>query len=96
MKSANLQSSTNPFVKKLKWLCTQPFIFIAAARKQLGLFGPFCVDEMLSNVWFFYRQQLICYFDEIKYLFAVLRTDKYEVGHLQQHLVNYGKFSEVP
>jgi len=31
MKSANLQSSTDLFVKKLKRLCTEPFIFIAAA-----------------------------------------------------------------
>jgi len=35
-------------------------------------------------------------FHEIKYLFAVLRTHEYEVSHLQQHLVDYGKFSEVP
>jgi len=68
---------TNPF-KKLKRLCTQPFIIIAVHRKQFGLFGQFCVDEMWLNVQFFYRQQLI------------------EVSHLQQHLVNYGKFSEVP
>jgi len=36
MKSANLQSSTDPFIKKLKRLCTQPFIFIAAAPEGVG------------------------------------------------------------
>jgi len=59
MKSANLLSSTHPFVKKLKRLCAQPSIFIVMHRKHLGSFGWFCVDEMLLNIRFFYRQQLI-------------------------------------
>jgi len=34
-------------------------LFSMMHRKQLGLFGPFCVHEMLLTVPFFYRQQLI-------------------------------------
>jgi len=89
MKSANLQPSTDPFVKKLKRLCTQPFIFIAAAPEAVGL----CWWNVVKCSIFL---PTTTYFHEIKYLFAVLRTDEYEVSHLQQHLVNYSKFSEVP
>jgi len=94
MKSANLQSSTDPFVKKLKRLCTQPFIFIAAAPEAVGfIWSVLCWWNVVKCSNFL---PTATYFHEIKYLFAVLKTDEYEVSHLQQHLVNYGKFSEVP
>jgi len=60
MKSANLQSSTDPFVKKNSSGSAHSYLFSMLLHlKQSGLFGPFCVDEILLNVRFFYQQQLI-------------------------------------
>jgi len=40
------------------------------------------------------RQQLI--FMKLNICSQWLRNEEYKVSHLQQYLVNYGKFSEVP
>jgi len=71
MKSANLQSSTDPFVKKLKWLCTQPFIFIAAAPEAVWfIWSILCWWKNVVKCSIFLPTTT--YFHEIKYLFAVL------------------------